>query len=491
MKHSLARLWRGVLELRDFLREPGGGASLRELSRLHRFAHFCLLLVRSFSANRCPVRASALAYTSLLALIPVLVVAFSVASGLLQADGEQKIAWLINQAVDNLTPPAVLPANGATETSPPTTEDGATNAPAESVPPPAGDTRRQLAHTIHGMIHGANIGTLGVTGMCFLVVAALSLLTSIEDTFSDIWGVGRGRNWLTRIIQYWAVVTLLPLLLAVGLGFAGAPHVASAREWIASLPFVGAVFFYLLPLAVLAGVFALFYVVIPNTKVHWDAALVGGVVAALLWHLNNQAGGYFISRVITNSKLYGRLGMIPVLMLGLYFSWLILLLGAQVAYAYQNRTSYLQSRQCATVNQRGREFIALRLMTCLAERFLRGEPPAGIVEIARQLAVPTALLQQVMQVLVAARLVVEVAGSEAAFCPARDLATITCHDILGALRACTGRETLADEDPAHAEIYGEFQKILAAERLAAERVTVLAMARRATAPALPPGENIL
>ena len=119
-----------------------------------------------------------------------------------------------------------------------------------------------------------------------------------------------------------------------------------------------------------------------------------------------------MSRVVSNSKIYGSLGLVPVFMIGLYFSWLILLFGAQVAYAYQNRASYFEEKQIEAINQRGREFVGLRLMTYVGQRFVRGEPPPSAVEICEALAVPTRLVQQIMQTLCAARLVTETAGAE-------------------------------------------------------------------------------
>jgi membrane protein len=188
--------------------------------------------------------------------------------------------------------------------------------------------------------------------------------------------------------------------------------------------------------------------------------------------------------VITNSRIYGGLAIVPVFMVGLYVAWLILLFGAQVAYAYQNRAAYVQAKQAENVNQRGREFIALRVMACIGWRFQRGETPGTVPEIATQLAVPSRLVQQLLHVLVTARLVVEVAGNETAYAPARPLDTVTCHDVLTALRAGQGQELATSDEPARAEVYGEFQQILEAERKAASAVTVLAMVGRVEALAL-------
>jgi membrane protein len=185
--------------------------------------------------------------------------------------------------------------------------------------------------------------------------------------------------------------------------------------------------------------------------------------------------------VVSNSKIYGSLGLVPVFMIGLYFSWLILLFGAQVSYAYQNRAFYSEERQIVAINQRGREFVALRLMTCIGQRFVRGELPPSAAEIAEALAVPTRLVQHLMQTLGAARLVTETAGAEPAYLPARPLENITCHDILLALRATQGQELETRDEPTRGEVYGEYQRIEAAERQAAGSVTMLALVSRAQA----------
>ena len=291
------------------------------------------------------------------------------------------------------------------------------------------------------------------------------------------------RGWVARFVQYWAVISLGPVVLAVALGLATGKGLHSTRDWMYSLPMVGGMM-WLMPVLLLCLALAIFYRLMPNTHVRWRAALAGGFVGRVLWHLNNYFSVLYVSRWITNSKIYGSLAGIPVFMAGLYFSWAILLFGAQVAYAYQNRAAYLQEKQVENVNQRGREFIALRLMECVGQRFHRGLPAAGVPELAAALAIPTKLVQQLLQTLAAAHLVVEISGVDPAFAPARPLADINCHDILLALRAGQGEELATREEPARVEVFGEFEKILAAEKSAASSVTVLAMVSRAEALAL-------
>jgi membrane protein len=479
-------------------------------SKLHRFVHFWVMVMGSFTRNRCPVHASALAYATILALIPMLAVILSITSGILKKQGEDAIDRFLIKGVVSAASVTTHPSEPAaqlqpsslsaeTNASPAGTETtnhgtnvlaatnlesaGSTNA----LPPFAKDAeaveaRHAIAHYIHQFIQNTRSGTLGVTGSALLIFVAISMLSRVEDTFNDIWGVARGRSWFMRVVLYWTIISLVPVLLAVALGLATGPHLESSRKILTSMPFVGGfikpIVFLVAPIAVLCLTFALIYVLVPNTKVQWTAALVGGLVSGILFHLNNAVSVLYVSRVVSNSKIYGSLGLVPVFMVGLYLGWLILLFGAQVAYAYQSRAAYYEEKQVENINQRGREFVALRLMTCIGQRFMRGEPPPGLVEISESLAVPTRLVQQIMQTLCSARIATEAAGSEPAYLPARPLEAITCHDILLAMRATDGQELATAEEPTRSEVFGEFRRIEEAERNAASSVTMLALVNR-------------
>jgi membrane protein len=483
-----------------------------KLSRWRRFVHFWVMVWRSFVRNRCPIRASALAYATLLALIPMLAVVMSITSSFLKQEGENRIDELIVKLVATLTPPATLGTNAPTSVAGHARSaqpivggsseltNGATavrlgastdtNAPTASQTSLAEDervvaARKSVARKINEFIQNTRSGALGVTGSVLLIFAAISMLTRIEGTFNDIWGVAQGRSWFMRIVLYWGVLSLAPLLVVVALGLATGPHLDSGKQFLATLPFVGNFLFHFVfqfaPVVILCLTFSTFYMLMPNAKVQWGAALVGGLVGGLLFHLNNVLNVLYVSRVVSNSKIYGSLALVPVIMIGLYFSWLILLFGAQVAYAFQNRASYLEEKQVENINQRGREFIALRLMTLIGQRHLRGAPPCALLELAEELSVPSRLVRQIMQTLTAARLVIEVSGSECAYVPARLMETITCHDILLAMRASQGQELATRDEPTRTEVYGEFQRIQEAERKAAGSVTMLALAHRAQA----------
>ncbi len=483
-----------------------------QLSTLQRFVHFWVVVYRAFVRNRCPVHASSLSYTTLLALVPLLAVVLGVTSSLLKSEGERRIEQFIERMVDNLIPPAVL---GSQQPSwkefigpvlPPkasevrTQETALESAPASVAARAPGDSgtnavalaslvqderavaaRREAAKWINTFVQNTRSGTLGVTGMIMLIFVVISLMARIEETFNNVWGVTQGRTWFTKVILYWTAVTLGPVLLMAGLGLASGAQAESIRHFITQMAFLGNLIFKVLPFFILWLAFTLFYQLMPATKVRWSAAAVGGLVGSLLWTGNNLIAFLYISRVVTASKFYGSLGLVPVIMVGLYFSWLILLFGAQVSYVWQNRVVYLQERLAEQVNQRGREFIALRLMTAIGQRFQSGTRPATVPELSVALAVPTRLVQQVMQTMLTSGLVVEVAGRDLGYAPARPLETINCHQILQAMRATNGQELATRDEPVRVEVLGEFARIQEAERQAAATVTMLALVNRVQA----------
>ena len=467
-------------------------------SRLERFAHFWVLVARQFVRHRCLVRASALSYSTLLAIIPLLAVAVSV-TGLVKDHDEKFFNGLIESMVANLTPSTTIRTNSlaAENDSNAVTNtianfSDATNVPAAAlvVAPVVGvDTQKEISRQIQGLVKNTSSKALGVTGMIVFIFTVISLLRGIEETFNDIWGVTRGRTWLMQILLYWTIPTLGAILLVTALGLAGA-RFQHTRDLLDAAPYSALVSEHLLPILIVSLALAMFYKLTPNTKVETRAALLGGFFAGTAWHLYNQLGFLLISKAV--GGIYGSLALLVLLMGGLYIVWLILLFGAQMAYAYQNRAAYLQDRLADNVNQRGREFVALRIMTSLGQRFQNALRPATVPQLSAELEIPSRLTQSVLRTLTHTRLVTEIAGGEAAFVPARPLPDINAYDILLAMRTGNGQELPPRTQPELAEIYGEFARIEQAERTAAAGISLLTLVQRTPLrAALPEPEIIL
>ena len=455
----------------------------KQISGFQAFLHFWTLVVRSFIRNRCPLRASSLAYASLLALVPMLAVIISVSASLLKSQGEEPIRQFIDTMVERLTPNA---AENPDASLGPVRPGGRLLDPAEYE-----RTRRDMAQKINAFVGNIQSGTLGITGMVALLFVAISMLSRIEDTFNDIWGVPRGRSWFNRIVQYWGALTLGPIVLVVTATLTSGPYFEATTKWIGSRGAAGAIAMQIgveiLPYAIWSLAFALFYQLMPNTTVHWRAAFIGGLVSGCLWQANSKFSVLYVSRVVTNSRIYGSLGMVPVFMVGLYFAWLIMLFGAQVAYAFQNRRTYLQERQAESVHQRGREFVALRLAVAVAARFRTGAPPAPLTALADEVGVPTRLAGQLLRAMTKAGLLAEVTAGEAAFVPARPLNQLTVQDVLQAIRSGAGMDVATRDDAARAVVREAFERVGEVERGAAQSLTWETLAARGSAGAgLPP-----
>ena len=191
-------------------------------------------------------------------------------------------------------------------------------------------------------------------------------------------------------------------------------------------------------------------------------------------------GFLYASRFVTNSKIYGSLGLVPVFMVGLYFSWAILLFGAQVAYAFQNRKAYLQEKLVENVNQRGREFIALRLMTSSASASSTANRPPRSRKSPPELGVPTRLVATGFAAV--ARRAPRHRNrrhTNRPTCP-RARSTPSTRTTFCVPCAPGRRQDIATRDePARAEVLGDFAKIEEAERAAASSVTLLSLVNRA------------
>jgi membrane protein len=435
-----------------------------QISWLQRFAHFWLLVFKSFSRNRCPLRATALAYTTLLALVPLLAVGFGIASSLIKERGPNATREMIERFVDTAIPQLKL-------------------VPEEKGTPSARDT---AIMRIVEFINNTQSGSLSAWGAIGLIAVGIMLLSTIEGTFNDIWGVTRGRSWLRRIVQYWTTISLGPLVLALLIA-----HVGNALQTGPESAGVLATIFRLLPSFILVSLaFAVLYKLMPNTQVHWMAASVGGVMGGSLWLFLNILNAINLSRVVGMSKIYGTaFALVPIFLLGLYFSWLIVLFGAQVAYAFQNRLVYVQEKKAESVSQRGREYVALRVMTFVAQRFDRGEKPPTMLEISTELGVPSRLVGRVLAPLLDARLTFEIFNEkESAYAPGRPIETITCHDVLFIMRAGAGQELETRDDPSRVFVCSEFERIQQAERQAGRAVTLKDLVARIST--RPPAEPL-
>jgi membrane protein len=449
-------LKQALQKARQFVQEaPANAAGTSPLvHRLRQLMQIIDLVTRGFIENRCPARAAALSYTTLLALIPLLVVGLSVSKNFLHDASTELVPRMLDRFVAVLVPQL--------EHMPLPDEVDGPPAPGQTVVSP--HARQEVVARIQSFISNIDAGTLGVIGSALLVAIAIRLLMSVERTFNDIWCVRKGRSIWRKIAYYWSVVTLGPLLLLLAMYLTGRAEFARVSGAFAFVPGFERFLLRLAPFVALWIAFSLLYALVPNTHVRPRAAIIGGIVGGTLWQLNSLLSTLYVSRVVAYSKIYGALGILPVLLVGIYFAWLIVLLGAQVAYTVQNARVHLQRRLIESIDQEGREAIACRIVLMACRHFLRALKPPNIEDLADTTGAPPQLLNQLVQRLIDGGILSELANDEGGLQPGRPPEMITVADVLHVVRS---RDGTCGEPPGRdggepvAKLLGE---IYAAER---------------------------
>ena len=408
-----------------FLEElPGEAAAASPwLRRLRTGGQFVFLVIRGFADNRGPIRASALAYMTLLALVPMLAVMLSLSKSLLHDTSAEVVPKMMDQLVKYVAPALeYMPDKG--EVAPAATGGTAVV---------SAQAKRQMVEQIQGFIDNINAGALSTIASIALVFVGVRLLMIIEQTFNDIWGVTQGRSIWRKVVYYWSSITLGPLLLVAAVYLTGRAEIMIIVERINVVPGLEKFALRLIPFVILWAGFTALYGLMPNTRVRFFLALAGGIVGGTLWQVNSLLSAMYMSRVLTYSKIYGALGILPIFLAGLYLSWLITLFGAQISFAVQNFSLYFQERASRRIDQQRRELLACRLVLHICRNYLTGTEPLPVSEWAEQLNAPLQALNRLAQRLIQSGLLCET-GDTAALLPARPPESFTVADVLRHLR---------------------------------------------------------
>lgn len=301
---------------------------------------------------------------------------------------------------------------------------------------------------------------LGTMGLAFILTAVFGLMRNIESSFNSIWGLKSTRSWYRMFSDYMMITLLLPFVVMGVIGLTAALSSDAITDRLGYAVYGVRGIQYL----VIWFAFTTLYAIVPNTKVKWRYAIVGGFVAGTLWLLLSM--GYFGLQygLARNSVVYSSFALFPFLLIWIYFSWVILLFGAELTFAYQNEKTFAMERHAAGASQAYREAVALRAMVEIAHRFDAGLPGLAPSEAAEEWKVPVRLLNETIGQLDDAGLVKRCSTEPVTFAPARSIDKITIGHVVAALRE-SGREpsALRDEEflkPMLREVSGSESKLM-------------------------------
>lgn len=428
----LRRLWQDDIWSASFNRE-----------RTLRNRGYALLRVLSITLSglhelKVATRAAALSYSSLLGLGPLVAIAVLISGFALDNSDPAIMAQSLNRIIGFLAPQVAQydrTAPDGTELLRPVTvgPDGRPVAQDPADP--------ELVRLISQFIASSRSGTAGVIGVFMLLLIVLQLFSSIENTFNDIWGVRRGRSWLTRIIYYWTTVTLGAVLFFTSITLLSASAFLNVFRnltgWLPLSEHLLGLVTWLLPSSsflLLMLLLMLFYRTVPNTRVRWSAALIGAIVVTGLLFLNNYVAFLYFKGVLRTKSLYGSVGIVPILMAGLYVFWFFVLVGGQLTYAVQNVRYRSSQTAWHNLNHATRESMSLVVLLLIARRFKACAPAYSVTELAHLIRVPAQILNESLNRLCDLHLIDELPPAEGndpndhRYQPARPLDRITLAD---------------------------------------------------------------
>ena len=400
-------IWSGHLDGRTGL----GSGLIRPLRMV-------LVLMRDLAYGQLTLRATGLVFTTLLSLVPLLALSFSV----LKAFG-----------VYNQIDPILLKFLA-----------------------PLGEKSADVSKWIIKFIENLNFKVLGSIGLAMLVYTVVSLMQKIEESVNFIWHIPELRSFARRFSGYLSVLLIGPVLVFSIIGVTSTVIATpQAKQLLAVAPLGGVVYAIgqVVPIFFVIGAFVFAYFFAPNTRVRLNAALTGGIVAGLLWHAAAWAFTEFARSSTQYAAIYSSFAIFLLFLIWLYLNWLILLLGASIAF-YTQYPEYLVLEQGEPrLSNRMRERVALVLMYLIGKSYQEGGPNWTFSSLTQRLGVPTYALQRVLLALQENGLLAQTGDDPPAYLPGRDIGAVTLKDLLSAVRTAGEEQYLGPQSvPAPAEI---------------------------------------
>ena len=385
----------------------------------HRLTRAFLSVMSSASRGDLQLNAMSLSYTTLLSMVPLLAVTFSV----LKAFGSAAVIE-----------PFLL-----------------------SVMAPLGDAADELTLRILTFVDNIRVGVLGAVGVALLFYTVIALMQKIERVFNRIWHVHQMRSMSARFANYLSVLMVGPVLVIAATSLTATLLAAPVIRDFAELSILTTVLNwlgYLVPLAIWTGAFAFLYLFIPNTRVKASAALVGGLVAAVLWNLLGLLFGGLIAGSTSYTAVYSAFASLVLFLVWLQIAWMIVLIGAGISYGWQH-SDRLSLGEEDRVHPNQRLAAAIVMLDEIERRFEAGHLPPDrdqlVERTGQQPALSRVWIDPLLEKLVDAQLLRLTESADAtALLPARPGAAITLQDVENAIegRAPELPSSLLEEIPA-------------------------------------------
>jgi membrane protein len=362
-----------------------------------------VLAIWGFKKDECPRRASALTYYSMLSTVPLIAVAFGIAKGF-------GFGKLIEKQIIQMA--------------------GKGNWQGEITDQLLTFSRNLLEHTKGGVIAGV--------GIILLFWTVISILGKIEESFNSIWEIEKSRSLVRKFSDYLSVVVFTPILFIISSSLT-VLFASQIKLIVQKLAFLGTFSFLilfllkLLPYVSICLLFMMLYVVIPNKKIPFRSGILAGISAGVIYQVVQWFYIHFQIGVSKYGAIYGSFAALPLLLIWIQLSWMIVLFGAEIAFAYENMETYGFHPDYSKLSISSKKILVLRIFHLLVKKFAQGEKPLSANQIAQILEIPVRFVHRLLHELKSVGLVVETTEGtkqETGFQPGRTIEDITVKSTL-------------------------------------------------------------
>jgi len=300
---------------------------------------------------------------------------------------------------------------------------------------PLGEKGVDLTEKLIGLVDNVQGGLLAGVGLLLLIYTTVSMIKKIEDSLNYIWRVENARSFVQRFGEYISVVMVGPLLMVTAIGLIATIGSNALVDQALNNKLLGAtavLIGQMMPYVLVSLMFGMLYWFIPNTRVKISAALVGGLTGGMLWAFSGVLFATFVVSSTRNVTIYASFAIVIIALMWLYISWLILLIGAQASFYFQNPEYQRVGYRQLNVGNEMREQSALSLMLMVADAFRHSRTAYTTNQIGAKLGVPGILIGPVKNRLINAGLLTT--GNRGQLVPARDPGSISLGDVFAAVR---------------------------------------------------------
>jgi membrane protein len=350
-------------------------------------------VLRDIFSGQITMRAMSLVYTTLLSIVPLLAFSFSVLKGLGIHEKLEEQMYLFLE--------------------------------------PLGDRGVEITDKVMALVYNVNGRVLGGLSLAFFLWTAISMVQKVEESLNYVWYVSENRSFARRFTEYMFVLMVGPLAIVIALGMITALQNQEIVQYLLENQIVGSLFVAtskLTPYFLVAAVFAFLYWFMPNTRVSFLPAIVGGLAGGFIWASMVIIFTTFVATAAARQAVYASFAIAIVTLIWLYLNWLILLIGAQLAFYVQNPAYLKIGRQDPRLSNSVRERLALNIMLLVGRTFRDPAASLPIQALSDSLQIPSLALAPVLEDLESRGLIT--ANEKGELLPAREMARIQVRDIL-------------------------------------------------------------